>query len=398
MLTVELARLTKAALWDSNKMKIMILFGTRPEAIKLASLINHLKRQNEIAFKVCVTAQHRGMLDQVLEIFDIPVDYDLNLMREGQDLFDITVRILSGLKGLLLREEPDIVVVQGDTTTTMASSVAAFYAKIKIAHVEAGLRTEDKYSPFPEEINRRITSCLADFHFCPTETAKANLLKEGTPEKKIFVTGNTVIDALYIARKKLLSEENKYLKKFSFLKDSRKLLLVTGHRRENFGEGFSNICQALREIGLQYKNRVHIVYPVHLNPNVQEPVHRILGSIENVHLIPPQDYMSFLYLMNKSYFIITDSGGIQEEAPALGKPVLVIRTKTERTEGIDAGTAKLIGTDRESIKGSIRTLLENDEVRNKMSQCASIFGDGKAAERILRILSSYRIEPISIAN
>lgn len=375
-------------------MKMIILFGTRPEAIKLAPLIHHLKMQDEIVFKVCVTGQHRGMLDQVLEIFDIDTDYDLNIMTEGQNLFDITINSLSGLRDVFIQEKPGIVLVQGDTTTTMTASLAAFYLGIRIAHIEAGLRTDDKYSPFPEEINRRLTSCLADFHFCPTEVSKANLLKEGVPEEKIFITGNTVIDALHIARRKLIQTENKYRKKFNFLKDDRKLLLVTGHRRESFGEGFLNICEALREVGKQYYKEVQIVYPVHLNPNVQKPVNKTLRHVKNIHLIPPQDYMSFLYLMNKSYFIITDSGGIQEEAPSLGKPVLVMRNKTERPEAVEAGTAKLVGTDKIRIKAAIITLLENNEIYKQMSQCHNPYGDGKSAERILRILSNQQFEPL----
>lgn len=379
-------------------MKMIILFGTRPEAIKLAPLIHHLKMQDEIVFKVCVTAQHREMLDQVLEVFDISTDYDLNIMTKEQDLFDITLSVLSGLKGVFVQEEPDIVLVQGDTTTTMVASLAAFYSKIRIAHIEAGLRTKDKYSPFPEELNRRMTSCLADFHFCPTEIARSNLLREGILKEKVFITGNTVVDALYIARKKMLREESKYSKKFGFLRDDRKLILVTGHRRENFGESFLNICAALKEVSKQYNNEVQIVYPVHFNPNVQEPVARILGNLANVHLIPPQDYMSFLFLMNKSYFIITDSGGIQEEAPSLGKPVLVMRDKTERPEAVEVGAAKLVGTDKENIEAAVRTLLESDKVYKTMSRCQNPYGDGKSAERILRILSNQKCEQRSQVN
>jgi len=367
-------------------MKMMILFGTRPEAIKMAPIIHQAKMQDDIEYKVCVTAQHREMLDQVLDLYDIKPDYDLDIMSKKQDLFDVTTSVISGLKDILIKEAPDLVLVQGDTTTTMAASLAAFYLKIKIAHVEAGLRTENKYSPFPEEINRRIASCLADFHFCPTELSKKNLLKEGISENDIFVTGNTIIDALLIAKGKVLVEEDNYRKHFSFLENDKKIILITGHRRENFGKGFQNICESIKALAERYMDIVQFVYPVHLNPNVQEPVNKISGGLQNVYLIPPQDYLRFLYLMMKSFIILTDSGGIQEEAPSFGKPVLVMRDTTERPEAVSAGSAKLVGTDKKTIEMGISALLEDVNDYQRMSRCYNPFGDGKSARRILNII------------
>lgn len=370
--------------------KIFIIFGTRPEAIKLAPVIKELDRYpKEFSPIVCVTAQHREMLDQVLRIFNIKPEYDLGIMQKDQTLHDITSRGLLGIAGVIERVKPDIVIVQGDTTTTFAGSLAAFYAKIPVAHVEAGLRTHDKYHPFPEEINRRLTTQIADFHFAPTENSKQNLLKEGIDEKKILVTGNTVIDALFMINKKQSSRSaqekwNNYFQKNFNIKFSnkKKHILVTGHRRENFGQGFENICYALKEIAVSFED-VDVIYPVHLNPNVQRPVKEILRNIKNIYLIKPLDYEPFVYLMSRSYLILTDSGGVQEEAPSLGKPVLVMREKTERPEAVEAGTVKLVGTDKNKIVREVRKLLNNSEAYKKMSMAHNPYGDGKAASRIV---------------
>ena len=363
-------------------MRILTILGTRPEAIKLAPVIKEMaKHSNKIVSKVCITAQHREMLDPFLQLFGIQPDYDLNLMKPNQTLFDITVNALSSLKDVLEAERPDIVLVQGDTTTAFATSLAAFYLKIKVGHVEAGLRSGKKYNPFPEEINRKFIDHLADLHFAPTETAKRNLLMEGIKENTIFITGNTVIDALLM----VLNQDNEKSLPDLPLKRSTKLILVTGHRRESFGEDLENICRALRRIA-QLNDDVEIVYPVHLNPNVQEPVRRILDSIERVHLIEPLDYAAFVQLMNKAYLILTDSGGIQEEAPSLGKPVLVMRNATERPEVIEVGAAKLVGTYEDSIVNETMKLLRDNEEYNRMAQAPNPYGDGKAAERIVKIL------------
>jgi len=339
--------------------KILIVFGTRPEAIKMAPLVKEFQKDRvNFETKVCVTAQHRQMLDQVLDIFDITPEYDLNLMKAGQDLYDITSNVLLGMKNVLNDFNPDLVLVHGDTTTTSATSLSAFYQQIQVGHIEAGLRTHDIYSPWPEEANRQITCVLANYHFAPTQTSRDNLIKENKDPKNIIVTGNTVIDALFLALDKIQNSqkleskivkdiESKFINSsFSILKS--KFVLVTGHRRENFGQGFINICEALKTLALTHKE-IDIVYPVHLNPNVQKPVKEILSNLSNIHLIEPLEYESFLYLMNKSYFIITDSGGIQEEAPSLGKPVLVLRDTTERPEALEAGTVKLVGTDPKLI-------------------------------------------------
>jgi UDP-N-acetylglucosamine 2-epimerase (non-hydrolysing) len=372
-------------------MKILSVFGTRPEAIKMAPVIKELEKF-PTAFEsvVCVTAQHRQMLDQVLDLFAITPLYDLDIMQPGQDLFDITSNVLRGLKAVLEKEKPDIVLVHGDTTTTMVASLAAYYCRIKVGHVEAGLRTFKKFAPFPEEINRKITSTLADVHFAPTTTARKNLVGEGIGRWSVFVTGNTVIDALLGIVKKLEIEDvlkSTFDRKFSFLDPSKKLVLVTGHRRENFGVGFENICRALTEIARRHPD-VEILYPVHLNPQVQEPVKRILGSggIHNIHLIEPVDYLPFVYLMSRSYLIITDSGGVQEEAPSLGKPVLVMRNTTERPEALAAGTVKLVGTDYEKIVKETDILLTDRIEYEKMSGAHNPYGDGKAAARIVKTL------------
>lgn len=368
--------------------KVLLVFGTRPEAIKMAPLVKAFEHDTSIESKVCVTAQHREMLDQVLDIFDIKPEYDLNIMKAGQDLFDVTVNVLKGMKEVLNDFKPDIVLVHGDTTTTSSTSLASFYNKIKVGHVEAGLRTGDMYSPWPEEANRQITGILANYHFAPTSTSKDNLLKENKESKNIIVTGNTVIDALFLALDKIENNdelreeiENSINKQYK-INDKKKLILVTGHRRENFGEGFINICESLKSLALNNPD-IDIVYPVHLNPNVQKPVKEILSNVSNVFLIGPLQYESFIYLMNKSYFIITDSGGVQEEAPSLGKPVLVMRDTTERPEALEAGTVKLVGTNTEKIIKEAQLLLDNKEEYSKMSKAHNPYGDGKASQRIL---------------
>lgn len=371
--------------------KILIIFGTRPEAIKMAPVIKELQRHTD-RFKtvVCVSAQHREMLDQVLNLFDINADYDLDIMRPGQDLFDITSSVLEGLKTVLERERPDLILVHGDTTTTMAASLAAYYCRISVGHVEAGLRTNDKYAPFPEEINRKVTGALADYHFAPTERARENLLREGIQDSSIIVTGNTVIDALLSVVEKIHTDDalaKRLDEQFLFLSPSKRLILVTGHRRENFGDGFEHICHALAEIALS-RSDVEIIYPVHLNPNVREPVKRILGNgdCRDIHLVEPIDYLPFVYLMERSYLIITDSGGVQEEAPSLGKPVLVMRDITERPEATEAGTARLVGTDRDKIVKNTNELLDNEKVYRAMSQARNPYGDGQAAKRIVEAI------------
>ncbi|MEC4560766.1 non-hydrolyzing UDP-N-acetylglucosamine 2-epimerase [Pseudomonas inefficax] len=371
-------------------LKTLIVFGTRPEAIKMAPLALNLAQDGRFESRVCVTGQHRQMLDQVLELFEITPDYDLNIMKPGQDLTDVTTAILQGLKPVLAEFKPDVVLVHGDTATTLATSLAAYYQQIPIAHVEAGLRTGNLYSPWPEEGNRRLTGALAALHFAPTSTSQDNLLREGTDSATIYTTGNTVIDALLEVVRKL---ENPTLKsqfeaQFSFLNPARRMVLVTGHRRENFGGGFERICQALVQTARQFPD-VDIVYPVHLNPNVREPVNRLLADVRNIHLIEPLDYLPFVYLMTRSYLILTDSGGIQEEAPALGKPVLVMRDTTERPEAVAAGTVKLVGTDVESITENLAKLLTDDATYREMSFAHNPYGDGKACARILDALSAF---------
>ena len=375
--------------------KVLLVFGTRPEAIKMAPLVKAFENEPTIESKVCVTAQHREMLDQVLEMFDIKPDYDLNIMKPGQDLFDVTSNVLLGLKDVLNDFSPDVVLVHGDTTTTSSASLASFYNKIKVGHVEAGLRTGDMYSPWPEEANRQITGVLANYHFAPTTTSANNLLKENKNPNDIVVTGNTVIDALFLALDKI--EKNDELKSKIIesinsqyeLKDDKKIILVTGHRRENFGDGFINICEALKTIALNNPD-IDIVYPVHLNPNVQKPVKEILSNTSNVYLINPLQYEQFIYMMNKSYFIITDSGGVQEEAPSLGKPVLVMRDTTERPEAVEAGTVKLVGTNKESIINEAQKLLDDENEYNTMSKAHNPYGDGKACERIINFIKEAK--------
>ena len=371
-----------------TKKKILLVFGTRPEAIKMAPLVKTLQNDAAFEIKVCVTAQHRQMLDQVLTLFDIQPDFDLNLMKTGQDLYDITSGVLLGLKSVLLQWRPDAVLVHGDTSTTFAASLAAFYQRIPVGHVEAGLRTGNLYSPWPEEANRKLTTALAQWHFAPTATSRANLLKEGVSASSIHVTGNTVIDALLQVREKIVNSlpmRQQFDQMFSFLEPQRRLVLVTGHRRENFGEGFERICQALTRIAREQPD-VQIVYPVHLNPQVQEPVKRLLGSIDNVFLIEPQDYLPFVYLMDKSALILTDSGGIQEEAPSLAKPVLVMRDTTERPEAVEAGTVKLVGTDAHKIASEAGILLNDPQAYNAMAFAHNPYGDGQASQRIAQAL------------
>jgi UDP-N-acetylglucosamine 2-epimerase (non-hydrolysing) len=378
-------------------MKILSIFGTRPEAIKMAPVIKELERRpGSVTSLVCVTAQHRRMLDQALDLFQIRPDYDLDIMKQGQDLFDITTGVLTGLKTVLEKERPDIVLVQGDTTTTMAASLAAYYCRTTIGHVEAGLRTGDRYAPFPEEGNRKMTSSLADLHFAPTAAAQENLLREGVPPDTITVTGNTVVDALFAAVETLKADPARRRdidRAFSFLDPRKRLILVTGHRRENFGKGFQHICQALAEIARSFPD-VEILYPVHLNPNVQAPVRQVLGtgSHANVHLIEPVDYLPFVHLMERSFLILTDSGGVQEEAPSLGKPVLVMRDTTERPEGVAAGTARLVGTTQDAIVASVRELLTSAPAYEAMARAVNPYGDGHAAERIVDLLRTMEYE------
>jgi len=374
--------------------KILTVFGTRPEAIKMAPVVHKLR--DKFYVKVCVTAQHREMLDQALNLFDISPDIDFDIMKPGQDLFDITTLVLSNVKSVLLSEQPDIVLVHGDTTTAMASTMAAFYLNIPIGHVEAGLRTFNLSSPFPEEFNRRLITKVAKFHFAPTQNARQNLLDEKVLNSQIYVTGNTVIDALLIVVEKARQSNfsNQIIENIPFLggdiKSLPQIILVTGHRRENFGKGFENICESLKEIAIQNPN-IQIIYPVHLNPNVRKPVNRILSGIKNIFLVEPMEYLFFVKLMDLCYLILTDSGGIQEEAPTLGKPVLVMRDNTERPEAIDAGTVKLVGTDKEKIVKMVNNLLINRNEYKKMSSASNPYGDGFASLAICKALEEERL-------
>lgn len=369
--------------------KVLTVFGTRPEAIKMAPLVHTLAADNRFESRVCVTAQHREMLDQVLGLFEITPDYDLNLMKPEQTLSDVTSGILKGMESVLDDFKPDIVLIHGDTATTFATALAAYYKQIPVGHVEAGLRTGNIYSPWPEEGNRKLTGALTRYHFAPTETSKQNLLNENVPNSDISVTGNTVIDALLWVKNKLdhdASLRDELAALFPMLETEKKLVLVTGHRRESFGGGFERICEALRKISNEHED-CQVVYPVHLNPNVQEPVNRLLADCSNVHLIPPQDYLPFVYLMTRSYLILTDSGGIQEEAPSLGKPVLVMRDTTERPEAVNAGTVKLVGTDVDLIVKEVNNLLTNKTAYADMSRAHNPYGDGQACKRILDFLN-----------
>jgi UDP-N-acetylglucosamine 2-epimerase (non-hydrolysing) len=370
--------------------KILTVFGTRPEAIKMAPVIQALKKDTTLETVVCVTAQHRHMLDQVLTLFDITPDVDLNLMRPGQDLTDVSVQVLQGMRDCLRRITPDLVLVQGDTTTVFAAALASFYEKIPVGHVEAGLRTYNNYAPFPEEMNRRMASVLSTIHFAPTQQSKNNLIHEHINPEHIFVTGNTGIDSLFWMTKKLKASPDiqaAMQQQFSYLNPDKKLIVVTGHRRENFGEGFEQLCAALLQVAKN--NDVEIVYPLHLNPNVREPVTRIIGNHPSIFLINPLPYLPFLDLLTRSTLIITDSGGVQEEAPSLGKPVLVTRNTTERPEAVDAGTVLLVGTDPQTIVDNTEKLLHNPVIYNKMAQAHNPYGDGHAAERIHQIITDF---------
>lgn len=371
-------------------MKVMVVFGTRPEAIKMAPLVAALNSKASLDVKVCVTAQHRQMLDQVLSLFQIVPDWDLDVMRAGQDLTDLTGRILAGMRDVFTQWTPDVVLVHGDTSTTFATALAAYYQRISIGHVEAGLRTGNLYSPWPEEGNRKLTGALTKWHFSPTSTARDNLLREGVDPGLVHVTGNTVIDALIQVTGKLESDaalSQEFAQQFSFLTPERRMVLVTGHRRENFGDGFERICRALARLASDQPD-IDIVYPVHLNPNVREPVGRLLGNVHNVHLVEPLDYLPFVYLMTRSYLILTDSGGIQEEAPSLGRPVLVMRDTTERPEAVEAGTVRLVGTNEDIIYQEALKLLTDVEAYDAMRRATNPYGDGRACERIAHILAN----------
>lgn len=377
---------------------MMLVFGTRPEAIKMSPLVKEFQKYPEkFETIVCVTGQHREMLDQVLRIFDIQPDYDLNIMKQGQDLYDVTARVLTGMRDVLKETRPDIVLVHGDTTTSTAAALAAFYQQIPVGHIEAGLRTHNIYSPWPEEVNRQITGRIATYHFAPTSLSKDNLLQEGISGEQIIVTGNTVIDALYMVVEKIKNdgilscELEKVLKASGYdisrLSDGRKLVLITGHRRENFGDGFISMCKAIKSLSEKYPE-VDFVYPMHLNPNVRKPIHEVFGESQraNLFFIEPLEYLSFVYLMEKSAIVLTDSGGIQEEAPGLGKPVLVMRDTTERPEALEAGTVKLVGTDYDKIVNKVSGLLDSQEYYEKMSKAINPYGDGKACSRIVKAL------------
>lgn len=378
--------------------KVMLVFGTRPEAIKVAPLIKEFQKYpNDFDVIICVTGQHREMLDQVLHIFDIKPDYDLNIMKQGQDLYEITSKVLLGMRDVFLKERPDIVFVHGDTTTSTVAALAAFYQQIPVAHIEAGLRTYHIYSPWPEEMNRQITSRIATYNFAPTPLSRKNLLKENVDDSKITVTGNTVIDALYWVVKRIKGNKDldkeleNILKNAGYevnrLANGKKLVLITGHRRENFGKGFINICNAIKDLNEKYPD-VDFVYPMHLNPNVRKPIHKVFGkdstNLGNMFFIEPLEYLSFVYLMEKSTLVLTDSGGVQEEAPGLGKPVLVMRDTTERPEAVAAGTVKLVGTDYNKIVSEVSLLLDDKKAYEKMSKAVNPYGDGKACERIVR--------------
>ena len=378
----------------------MLVFGTRPEAIKMAPLVKKFQKYSEeFETIVCVTGQHREMLDQVLQIFGIVPDYDLNIMKQGQDLYDVTARVMTGMRDVLKEAQPDVVLVHGDTTTSTAAALAAFYQQIPVGHVEAGLRTHNIYSPWPEEMNRQITGRIATYHFAPTPLSKQNLLAEGVKEKQIHVTGNTVIDALYMVVNKIKNDKvldakleemlNKAGYDINRLVGGRKLVLITGHRRENFGDGFIHMCTAIKDLTKKYPD-VDFVYPMHLNPNVRKPIHEVFGeslsNLCNMFFIEPLEYLSFVYLMEKSTIVLTDSGGIQEEAPGLGKPVLVMRDTTERPEALEAGTVKLVGTNYDKIISEVSALLDNQAYYEEMSKAVNPYGDGKACERIVRSL------------
>ena len=378
-----------------NQIRVLSIFGTRPEAIKMAPVVKALEQNPAIDSRICVTAQHREMLDQVLELFNLLPDIDLDIMKPDQSLAALTANLFTHLDPVLVEEKPDWVLVQGDTTTVMAASLSAFYRGIRVGHVEAGLRTGDKYHPFPEEINRQITSVIANLHFAPTDFARANLLHEGIPDRRIRVTGNTVIDALnHIIDTPMPAQVEQWLQLWGIEKNHRRLVLVTAHRRENFGLPIRQICQALRVLSERFGSEVQFVYPVHLNPNIQQPVHEILAGLENVHLVDPLDYLSLIHLMKSATLVLTDSGGIQEEASGLGKPTLVLREVTERPEGLQAGVLKLVGADPEKIINETTRLLEDEAAYARMAQATNIFGDGKAAGRIVDALVTFTEHPV----
>jgi UDP-N-acetylglucosamine 2-epimerase (non-hydrolysing) len=374
--------------------KVFVVFGTRPEAIKMAPVVHTLRKKFDV--KVCVTAQHRKLMDQALDIFEITPDFDLDIMKPEQDLFDVTSNVLLGMRKILSQEHPDIVLVHGDTTTSMATSMAAFYLQIPVGHVEAGLRTYNINSPFPEEFNRQLTARIAQFHFAPTEGARQNLLNEKIPDNRIYVTGNTIIDALYsiINKARAVDFLEDTIDAMQFLNSGKnnlpRIILVTGHRRENFGHGFEEICQALKDIAIENSD-VQVIYPVHLNPNVRRPVNRILSGINNIHLIEPMGYLSFIKLMDLSYLVLTDSGGIQEEAPSLGKPVLVMRDRTERQEAVKAGTVKLVGTKKKDIVRAVSELLTNNDIYINMSKVHNPYGSGEASQIICQVLEKIKL-------
>jgi len=376
-------------------LNVLVVIGTRPEAIKMVPVILSLRKDDRITSRLCVTAQHRQMLDQVLKVFDIKPDFDLDIMREGQDLTDVTCSVLAGLRDLFRTDKPDVVLVHGDTTTCLAATLCAFYAGVPVCHVEAGLRTGDVHAPFPEEANRVLVSKLVSLHFAPTNSAKRNLVQERVPESKISVTGNTVIDTLLLARDRISGLPQDTWREFvgeksmKAIQFANRLILVTGHRRENFGAGFESLCTAIADIADRHADWL-IIYPVHLNPKVQEPVHRILGSFPNIHLLPPQEYLPFVWLMMQADLILTDSGGIQEEAPALGVPVLVMREVTERPEAVEAGTVELVGTDRRRITAAVEGVLGDAGRYEKMKSAINPYGDGQASERIVsRLLEEF---------
>jgi len=373
-------------------MKILTVFGTRPEAIKMAPLVKLLAQQPDFDARVCVTGQHRQMLDQVLELFEITPDHDLDIMKPGQTLSDVTTAILTRIEPVLKEFQPDLVLVHGDTSTTFCTTLAAFYQRVAVGHVEAGLRTGDLQSPWPEEANRKLTGTLTNVHFAPTEESQQNLLNEGAQTERVHVTGNTVIDALLWVKDKLARDEQlnrSMAERFNCLREDARMVLITGHRRENFGDGFERICAAIRTLAAQYPD-TDFLYPVHLNPNVAEPVKRILSGVNNVHLIAPQDYLPFVYLMTRAHIILTDSGGIQEEAPSLGKPVLVMRDTTERPEAVKAGTVRLVGTDADRIVAAVSTLLDDEQEYNSMSFAHNPYGDGEACARIVNIIRTKK--------
>ena len=368
---------------------VLVVFGTRPEAIKMAPVVKACKARPELEVKVCVTAQHRQMLDQVMDIFGLTADFDLNVMAPNQTLADVTCKVLKGMEGVFAEWKPDMILVQGDTTTVMAAAMSAFYHKIAIGHVEAGLRTGNLYSPWPEEANRLLAGCLANQHYAPTPRSRDNLLKENKDQKTVFVTGNTVIDALHEAVKIMDGDEvlkARLAAQFPFLDSAKRLVLVTGHRRENFGDGFIHICNAIRRVA--ERPDVQVVYPMHMNPNVRKPVNEILGGLSNVHLIEPLDYLSFLYMMRQSYLIMTDSGGVQEEAPSLGKPVIVMRDTTERPEAVEAGTVILAGTETDAMASAAERLLDDRDFYDKMARAVNPYGDGLASRRIAELVAT----------